>query len=103
MFRGIEVLPEADADVIGAAAWIGRRSRRAARRFVEAFFDTVGQIGERPHLGREVALQHPRLRPMRSQAIRGFSSYLVFYEVTPEHIVVVRVLHGARDLPELLD
>jgi plasmid stabilization system protein ParE len=35
--------------------------------------------------------------------VPGFESYLVFYVPSPGVVEVVRVLHGARDLPRLLE
>ena len=33
---------------------------------------------------------------------RVFGQYLIFYTVTQSTVTIVRVLHGARNLPELL-
>jgi toxin ParE1/3/4 len=43
-------------------------------------------------------------RDTLAPGLRSFpvGSYLVFYRVVPEGIEVARILHGARDLKELL-
>ena len=33
--------------------------------------------------------------------VRKFDNYLIFYRSTPEGLEIVRVVHGARDLPSL--
>ena len=40
---------------------------------------------------------------MRSWAVSGFENYLIFYRPQSEGIEVVRFVHGARDIPSLLD
>jgi toxin ParE1/3/4 len=40
---------------------------------------------------------------LRSWAIRGFATFLVFYRPTQRGIEVIRVLHGARDLDAILE
>jgi len=35
--------------------------------------------------------------------VPGFESYLVFYVPSPGVVEVVRVLHGARDLPRFFE
>jgi plasmid stabilization system protein ParE len=34
--------------------------------------------------------------------VPGFDNFLVFYQVTPRTVDVVRVLHGARDIRKVL-
>jgi plasmid stabilization system protein ParE len=31
--------------------------------------------------------------------VKGFRKYLIFYESLPDRVRLLRVLHGARDLP----
>ncbi len=52
--------------------------------------------------------QMPGLGRKRSDLapdLRGFpiGNYIIFYRAVPEGIQVNRVLHGARDLPEMFD
>jgi plasmid stabilization system protein ParE len=35
--------------------------------------------------------------------VKGFQSYLIFYRPAGDDLEVVRFLHGARDLPRLLE
>lgn len=56
----------------------------------------------------EVLANHPKMGGDRSylrKGLRGFSigNYVIFYESLPEGIHLVRVIHGARDLPSLFD
>ncbi len=46
-----------------------------------------------------------RLRPELGDGIRSCAHghYVVFFEADPDEVLVVRILHGARDLPTLFD
>ena len=55
-----------------------------------------------PHAGAEYPVPNRRLGGLRKWAIDGFRKYLIFYRVTTDAIQVLRVVHGARDLPTRL-
>lgn len=44
-----------------------------------------------------------RLRPDIAQELRYFTvgKYLILYRAVPDGVQIVRVIHGARDLPNL--
>jgi toxin ParE1/3/4 len=85
--------------VAEAVRWIARDSRPAARRLRVAIADLAGLLGEHPQLG----TARPELadEPLRFGVVRGFP-YLALFDPTTNPPVILRVLHGARDLPELL-
>lgn len=39
---------------------------------------------------------------VRSWRVRGFPRHLIFYRALPDRVQILRVLHGARDLPRAL-
>jgi hypothetical protein len=43
------------------------------------------------------------LAGLRVFPVKGFSSFLLFYRPTAHGIELVRVLHGARDAPRVLE
>jgi plasmid stabilization system protein ParE len=45
--------------------------------------------------------KHPALKGMRMMRVHGFEAYLIFYLPSDTGVDVVRVIHGARDLPTL--
>jgi toxin ParE1/3/4 len=52
--------------------------------------------------------EQPMIRRSREELAPGLRSfplgrYVIFYEVTPDGIAIVRVLHGARDLGALFE
>ena len=88
-------------DVQAVTRYLHRHNPAAGDRFVRAFQATAAQLARMPGLG--------RLRPdlgapeTRSWRVRGFGSYLIFYEVLPDRLRLLRVLHGARDLQAELE
>ena len=73
------------ADSIAAAEGVLHRIAAAERRLTE--FPEIGQA--RPDLA-------PGLRHW------PVGRYLILYRIDPEAVTIVRVLHGARDLPSAI-
>ena len=48
-------------------------------------------------------LQMEPERELRVWKVKGFPKILIFYQPENSGVSVVRVLHGARDLPSLLE
>ena len=91
--------PAAERDILEVVEWIAAENPVAARGFRVALDKLATTIGEHPGIG---ALKpHLASPPIRFLPIRGFPHIVVY---TPERKppLIVRVLHGARDLPEAL-
>jgi toxin ParE1/3/4 len=76
---------------------IARENPDAAFRFLEAAEKACTLLGAQPHLGHQE--QFRKLTGIRSWRIPGFDKYLIFYRVSSDAIEVLRLIHGARDLP----
>ena len=99
MNRPARFTTTARAEIREVAAWIRNDNRRAAVAFRAALQNVARLIGEHPLIGHT----RPELarEPYRFCVVRGFP-YIVVYDPTPSRPVIVRVVHGARDLPEVL-
>jgi toxin ParE1/3/4 len=74
-----------------------------AWRFQAALDVSLGKIAISPDLGRPRHFRHPKLRDLRSCAVeRPFRNLLIFYRANDEFLDVIRLMHGARDLPRRL-
>jgi len=62
----------------------------------------MAQLAVMPGMGEAFATSHPRLQGVRRFRVAGFPNHLIFYREIEGGIEVVRVLHGARDLPSVL-
>jgi toxin ParE1/3/4 len=86
-------------DVLEAVRWIARDNRQAARALRDAVLQAANRIGEFPNIG----VVRPDLASDRIRFVylTGYP-YLIVYNALRVPPLILRVLHGARDLPELL-
>ncbi|KSB87429.1 hypothetical protein AS593_07895 [Caulobacter vibrioides] len=91
--------PLARLDLVEAEAWIRADRPSAATGFRRAVLDAARLIFEQPNCGGE--RQEIAAAPHRFLVVRGFP-YLLVYNADRRPPLIVRVLHGARDLPGLL-
>lgn len=91
--------PRARRDLIEAARWIARDDPQAATALRNAIVVAARRIGEHSGSGRE----RPQVLdpPGRFLVLTGFP-YVLVYDADRRPPLVLRVLHGARDLPEVL-
>lgn len=94
--------PEAREDVIAIAGYLGRSDPALSDRFLDALEGSLAILEGSPRMGRSFQTPDPRLSGLRLYRVGGFEKHLVFYLPTAQGVEVVRVIHGARDLPSLL-
>jgi plasmid stabilization system protein ParE len=68
---------------------IAQDAPQAAERFVEEIFDTAGLLATSPYLGSEC----PQSRKARQL---GHGSYIIYYTVHRQEVVIRAVIHAAR-------
>lgn len=91
--------PRARQDLIDAARWIARDNPAAARALRDSVAAAARRLGEHPEIGAaRPALADP---PVRFLVLTGFP-YVIVYDAALSPPLILRVLHAARDLPELL-
>ncbi len=74
-----------------------------ADRYLAAIAGTCALIERQPLLGPVAALTHPRLAEWRFfVVVRPFHRHVVFYEIVGGEVLLRRVLHGHRHLPQRL-
>lgn len=64
--------------------------------YLSALEDTLLELVANPKLGRERSEIRAGLRSITP------NSHIIFYRICTDHIRIVRVLHGSRDLPQFL-
>lgn len=89
--------------MIELATYIAEDNLDASDRFLAAAEETFKQLAKIPGMGLLIQLSNPNLAGIRQQAIKGFKNYLVFYRLTNSEVEILRVIHGARDILEILD
>jgi toxin ParE1/3/4 len=83
--------PRAADDLIEIWDYIADDSVARADAFIDDADAKFRLLAEQPMLGRSREELAPGLRSV------SFGRYLIFYEVIPDGIAIVRVLHSARD------
>jgi toxin ParE1/3/4 len=86
------VTPLAQADLDSIWDYIAADSPAAADRLLERFQETFARLARHPLMGRA----RDELRPgLRSFSVR---KYVVYYRFFEGRVIIVRVIHGARDV-----
>lgn len=86
----------AQRDLGEIAEYLTDRDSEAARTQLGRFLDVFDRLADHPGMGRSQAHRRPRLRSW------PVGSYVVFYRPVPDGIEILRVLHGSRDLDNLI-
>jgi toxin ParE1/3/4 len=76
----------------------------AADRFLNALLLSFHTLARWPEAGPRYQSNRPGLFGMRFGPVRRFPGYLIFYRVAgkPRRLHIIRILHGARDVPQAL-
>ncbi|MGH7024267.1 MAG: type II toxin-antitoxin system RelE/ParE family toxin [Caulobacteraceae bacterium] len=86
----------AEQDLIEIWTYIARDNLTAADRLLDRIDDVCATLAEFPNMG--------EARPDLAEQLRYFvaGAYLVLYREVSGGVEIVRVVHGARNLPGLL-
>ena len=89
--------PRAKADVLSIGRYIAQQSgsRSAALRFLDKIDAKLKFLAQHPLAG--------EARPELAADVRSFpiGNYVIFYRPSEDGIDVLRILHGARDIPRV--
>ena len=90
------------ADILEQADWYEIQSGpKLARQWDRAVTSTTMRIATAPKSGALCQFKAEQLQGTRRIPVAGFPKHLIFYQVNPRGIVILRVVHGARDLESL--
>ena len=74
-----------------------------ALRFREAVRQSVQSLRRHPLAGPRYPVGTPRLQNLRTWPVAGFEHIRIYYVPEEEAIHVIRILHGKRDVREILE
>ena len=93
----------AGADILEQSDWYQEQSGdKLAKRWESAVTSAALRVVKTPGAGALCKFKSAELRGVRRISLAGFPKHLLFYEFKEKKILVLRVLHGARDLESLL-
>ncbi len=94
--RRTDISEQARRDILDVWHYIATDSVEAANRVSFDIINAIEKLAKLPGLG--------HFRPdVRSRKLRCYCifSYIIIYRVDPDQLVVIRVVHGARDFRKL--
>jgi toxin ParE1/3/4 len=97
MPRRIEPSRAALADFDALYDYIARDNPIAAAQVLRSLDHSIQLLADQPKLGK--VFRHRRLR----LRVLTHGDYLVFYRERPSVVEIVRVIHGRRNIPDILD
>ena len=89
--------PKSRQDLLDIGDYIAKDSRTNARRFVAKLLEQCQRIANAPL----AYVRREDLAPGLRMAALG--NYVIFFRVLEDNVRIERVLHGARNLPKVLD
>jgi plasmid stabilization system protein ParE len=94
----VEIPPRAQVDIDLASEEIGARyGESTALRFQDRLTRLLAKLDALPELAGAVDPPFPKYPGLRVAQVPRFSYQLVYYELAPTGIRVVRVIHASRD------
>jgi toxin ParE1/3/4 len=95
---------EALQDIADIHMFIAVENPEAAERFLAALRLSFRTPAQWPQIGPRYQSNRAELTGLRFWPVRRFTNYLIFYRVMekPGRLHIVRVLHGARDVTQIL-
>jgi len=97
MAARFRLTPNAESQLGDILEFIATDSESAAVRVRDAMYEAFGLLASHPQMGH--ARQDLTARPLRFWSVY---SYLVVYDPSCEPLAILAVLHGARDVEQIL-
>jgi toxin ParE1/3/4 len=95
---GYRTTPKADEDLVEGARWIRADNPQAARRFLDAAFDTFDRLAEFPESGPVARFKNRKLAAVRFSVLPPpFNRWLVFYQRQGGEVEIMRVVYGTQN------
>ena len=92
----VVLLDQASEDLDEIWFYIAQDSPENADRFIDSTLKRCQMLAEHPDMGQDRDETLPDLQSF------PVGNYVIFYRATDDGIEIIRVLHGARDLPGLI-
>ena len=91
-------------DIIRQFRWylVEQDAANTAFRFVDAVEDSVKGLSLMSHMGTARRLRNPTLQGLLVWPVKDFEEFLIFYLLRGDTILIIRILHGKRDINRIL-
>ena len=98
----IALRPAVHDDLHGIATYFDDKRSNIADRFIAAVVDALDGLALMPGKGSPKPFRRGQVPPIRSWLVPGFDKYVIYYFINGESLVVLAILHGARDVRKIL-
>jgi toxin ParE1/3/4 len=89
-------------DILEQVVWYEEQANaRLAKRWESAISQALLRIVKNPHSGSPCSFKAVELRGVRRISVAGFPRHLIFYRIDKDSLLILRIVHGARDLQSL--
>ena len=92
--------PQAEDDLFAVWSYIAQDSIEAAERVEAQIYTACGFLSSTPQAGH--VRQDLTARPVRFWTVPRFPSYVIVYDPDSHPLRIIRILHGAFDIPRHL-
>ncbi len=92
--------PLAEDDLFDIWSYIARDNLHAANQVEAAIYEACAFLAEAPFRG-HLRSDLTRL-PLRFWTVQPYRNYLIVYDPSTRPLQIIRILHGARDIPMVL-
>ena len=100
----LRISEAAVADILEQADWYRTRGNSAlGNRWEEAVTSALLRVTRNPKSGASCRFSAKELAEVRRMIVPKFPKHLVFFQSLRDEVVILRVLHGARDLESLFE
>ena len=90
------------ADILEQADWYeAQADQKLAKHWEKAVTSALLRISHRPDAGALCRFRADELHGTRRVPVPEFPKHLIFYRLQENEILILRVVHGARDLESL--
>ncbi len=94
--------PRAERDIDEHALFIAGNNLNAGLRFLDAIDHARAELARYPEIGAPWRSDSRALSEIRAWPVPRFEHWLIFYRLDGGDLTIIRVLHGARDIPTIL-
>ena len=92
----------AASDILEQADWYELQSGAGlSRRWERAVSSALLRLMRRPRTGAKCLFKSDQAQGLRRLVVEGFPKHLIFYRLEKDEVLILRVIHGARDLDSL--
>ena len=93
--RRLDITQDAENDLDGIFSFIARDKPVAALHFVQRLRRRCKPLTKNPFVGEDCCEFGPGIRRL------SYQNYLIFFRIDDNAVIVLRVVHGARDWTDL--